>query len=81
MRESRTYGSVRGALSNGCPYRVKIAAMRMSAFGTKRTCRGDPLLVRFRGGADIREAVVCVSGTGLTQSGHELPAFAAMHGR
>ena len=22
MRESRTYGSVRGALSNGCPYRV-----------------------------------------------------------
>src|SRR6516225_10346548 len=24
MRESRTYGSVRGALSNGCPYRVSI---------------------------------------------------------
>ena len=23
MRESRTYGSVRGALSNGCPYRVR----------------------------------------------------------
>jgi len=23
MRESRTYGSVRGALSNGCPYRVE----------------------------------------------------------
>jgi len=25
MRESRTYGSVRGALSNGCPYRVRCA--------------------------------------------------------
>jgi len=24
MRESRTYGSVRGALSNGCPYRVRL---------------------------------------------------------
>ena len=23
MRESRTYGSVRGALSNGCPYRIR----------------------------------------------------------
>ena len=25
MRESRTYGSVRGALSNGRPYRVRVA--------------------------------------------------------
>ena len=41
MRESRTYGSVRGALSNGCPYRVKIGYRiedrLMSAHGTERT--------------------------------------------
>ena len=28
MRESRTYGSVRGALSNGRPYRDRKAARR-----------------------------------------------------
>ena len=28
MRESRTYGSVRGALSNGCPYRVQCFLLR-----------------------------------------------------
>jgi hypothetical protein len=27
MRESRTYGSVRGALSNGRPYRVRLAPL------------------------------------------------------
>ena len=38
MRESRTYGSVRGALSNGCPYRVRcvFAAALRSRFGAKR---------------------------------------------
>jgi hypothetical protein len=28
MRESRTYGSVRGALSNGRPYRVRCFSLR-----------------------------------------------------
>ena len=38
MRESRTYGSVRGALSNGCPYRVSCCLLQLltAAFGTKQ---------------------------------------------
>jgi hypothetical protein len=43
MRESRTYGSVRGALSNGRPYRVKISRRKtieppMTAPGQIRLC-------------------------------------------
>ncbi len=36
MRESRTYGSVRGALSNERPYRVNGSLLRLliSPFGT-----------------------------------------------
>src|SRR5262249_23178654 len=38
MRESRPYGSVRGALSNERPYRVDaIAAMHEPGIGPKRT--------------------------------------------
>jgi hypothetical protein len=42
MRESRTYGSVRGALSNERPYRVanscaSFAAVHESAIGTNQT--------------------------------------------
>jgi hypothetical protein len=33
--------------------RMLFAAVHESAFGTKRTYRDDPLLVRFRGEADI----------------------------
>ena len=38
MRESRTYGSVRGALSNERPYRVRcyFAATHMAAIGPAR---------------------------------------------
>ena len=38
MRESRTYGSVRGALSNERPYRdyQLFAALHMSAVGVRR---------------------------------------------
>jgi hypothetical protein len=37
MRESRTYGSVRGALSNERPYRVRwFAVLRIDAIGTER---------------------------------------------
>ena len=32
MRESRTYGSVRGALSNGRPYRVRLTRSAQEAF-------------------------------------------------
>ena len=44
MRESRTYGSVRGALSNGCPYRVLCGLLRLltAGYGTDRCeSRGD----------------------------------------
>jgi hypothetical protein len=32
MRESRTYGSVRGALSNGRPYRVRLSPNPSTGF-------------------------------------------------
>ncbi len=44
MRESRTYGSVRGAFSNGRPYRVHVESIRCelpmrSLLGLQRTYR------------------------------------------
>ena len=39
MRESRTYGSVRGALSNGCPYRVSGGASLPSYSAAPAVCR------------------------------------------
>jgi hypothetical protein len=55
MRESRTYGSVRGALSNGRPYRVPVvfAAMHESAFGTSRRLAAVPNFGRDRVKADM----------------------------
>ena len=38
MRESRTYGSVRGALSNGRPYRDRSAIRESS----RRACQAVP---------------------------------------
>jgi hypothetical protein len=38
MRESRTYGSVRGALSNGCPYRVTACCGAENPFTLLRHC-------------------------------------------
>jgi len=35
MRESRTYGSMRGALSNGRPYRARIESFVTSARGRR----------------------------------------------
>jgi len=54
MRESRTYGSVRGALSNGCPYRVQRNLLHplTAAFGTHATCRDESPRSAFGGKAD-----------------------------
>src|SRR5258708_33039065 len=43
MRESRTYGSVRGARGNSRPYRERwsFPAVYASGIGTKRTCRRE----------------------------------------
>src|SRR6266540_4187011 len=49
MRESRTYGSVRGALSNERPYRVRFfAAVHMSVHGTLRRFAAAQYSVRYR---------------------------------
>jgi hypothetical protein len=37
---------------------LSFVAVHESAFGTKRTYRDDPLLVRFRGEADMHDRVV-----------------------
>ena len=41
MRESRTYGSVRGARGNSRPYREEKP---MSPIGTQRTCHSRPFM-------------------------------------
>src|SRR6266702_2835632 len=50
MRESRTYGSVRGALSNERPYRVPgvLLHLHMSARGTKRPLAAVRQFGRYR---------------------------------
>src|SRR5262249_35034448 len=56
MRESRTYGSVRGALSNERPYRERTVLLRLltAGYGTKRRF-ALRRYVRYRWkGADIR---------------------------
>jgi hypothetical protein len=55
MRESRTYGSVRGALSNERPYRVRLcfAAPHESAGGTSRRFAATHQFVAIGGIADI----------------------------
>jgi hypothetical protein len=67
MRESRTYGSVRGALSNGVPTASGFVAARNDAIGTKRTYRGKLAHVRFEGrsGRSINNLRLLMS-----QSGH-----------
>jgi len=56
MRESRTYGSVRGALSNGCPYRVWLfccgAYVRFWHEADILTC---PYLSAFGGKTDMSQ--------------------------
>jgi hypothetical protein len=57
MRESRTYGSVRGALSNERPYRVidslqpcaLFVAAHESDCGTSRKCKRGLLMSAFGG--------------------------------
>jgi hypothetical protein len=58
MLESRTYGSVRGALSNGRPYRVApyLAAVHESENGTKLPSMHVRVMVAIEGKADIRRA-------------------------
>jgi hypothetical protein len=45
MRESRTYGFVRGARGNSRPYRVRLCLLHLlrSGIGTKRECRLIPV--------------------------------------
>ena len=52
MRESRTYGSVRGALGNGRPYRDFAAIL------VERTCVKK--LTRSAGGSPAQEGLGCV---------------------
>jgi hypothetical protein len=47
MRESRTYGSVRGALSNGRPYRDRQGWLRIRRGRGKARCHGFSLLFLF----------------------------------
>jgi hypothetical protein len=54
MRESRTYGSVRGARGNSRPYREQV----MSVHGTERTWRYVPLESVMRAKADVA-AIEC----------------------
>ena len=57
MRESRTYGSVRGALSNERPYRVAIfAALHESGCGTPRRIAAVRRFGRGRSEADMPRA-------------------------
>src|SRR5262245_33775935 len=57
-----------------------FAAVRKSAFGTKRTYRDDLLIVRFWSRADIGRVRCLLRPTRMTHSGHERAPFAAMHG-
>jgi len=47
-----------------------FAAVRKSAFGTKRTYRDDLLIVRFWSRADIGRVRCLLRPTRMTQSGH-----------
>jgi hypothetical protein len=54
MRETRTYGSVQGALSNERPYRDLRRLLRLltTAFGTKCECRLVSVTAASEGTAD-----------------------------
>jgi hypothetical protein len=54
MRESRTYGFVRGALSNGRPYRVQCYLLRLltAGYGIDRRLRDGCLTVAIWGKPD-----------------------------
>ena len=54
MRESRPYGSVRGALSDERPYRVRFfAAMHESGSGTFELCRLPQRMSVYRGRPEV----------------------------
>ena len=54
MRESRTYGSVRGARGNSRSYREpQVTAVQNVANGTKRTLQPHTPTSAFGGSADI----------------------------
>ena len=56
MREFRTYGSVRGALSNGRPYRVHVAAWNPGRCGRGAGFRSCATPVRSRGRSALHDA-------------------------
>src|SRR6516165_501904 len=71
-----------------CPYRragaetslVDFAALHMSAYGTKRIWRDDPLFVRFRGKADMDDPAALTASVADDPKRTSVAAFAAMHG-
>jgi hypothetical protein len=67
MRESRTYGSVRGALSNGRPYRVRLllAALQESGIGPNRRFSNVRFCTAAGGKADIPRSTRRGSGPRL----------------
>ena len=94
MRESRTYASVRGALSNGCPYRVqRLLRLLTPGSGTSRTSRDVRLesakwALAARPGAGSNPARLFVRGYQGQRSGFSgktpirpLPAFACVNPR
>ena len=85
MRESRTYGSVRGALSNGRPYRDPLLPSRVRAARVRaaRTCTGKPAISGIPG-ACRRQREACPDGaaTGEAVPHHPylLPYFSGRAG-
>ena len=83
MRESRTYGSVRGARGNSRPYRVIIATLRASFAALKSAirscCRSGSVPADFSTANDARRvAMMTRSGRGLPGGPRTEPVRAAL---